>query len=375
MRKNPRPIHRSVLAGKPALAVPPEEQALIEAAAGLSFGTACVTTVGRGQLACRLALRGSTVLWCPDAWLESECRREIGDARRDADRLPDILCRPDWPDGPLDLAAVPLQAGGQEELALETLEAAWLSLKPGGHLLASVPSASAAWLRKSLKALSSELVETAWQRGPKAAAIAVFTTASAGGQLKRRRNWQCQLAFRDRGRLIQLVTRPGVFAHRQLDNGARQLLNAAEVMPGSKVLDIGCGSGAVALGIAARDPTVAVLAVDSHTRAIQCTELGRELNGLRNIATRLAHDGDCGAPASFDLAVANPPYFSGYRIAELFCAAAAKHLKPGGQFLLVTKTPAWFEERLPAWFDDVSIAPSGRYFIARGVSRSAGLGA
>jgi precorrin-6B methylase 2 len=364
LRKNPRPAHRSVLAGPPALSIPPEEQALIETAAGLSFQTAAVVTVGRGQLASRLALRGNAVLWCPDAWLADQCANESARSSQDVVLRPRVHCQPDWPPGPFDLAAVPLASGGSEELALETLEAAWLSLRAGGHLIAGIPAASAAWLRKSLAVFSPELTEAVWP-GPRKNPISVFTVVSSG-RLKRHRNWQCQLAFRDQGRLIRLVTRPGVFAHRQLDNGARQLLNAAEVPPGSSVLDIGCGSGAVALGLAARDPSIRVLAVDSYTRAIQCTELGRELNGLENVRTLLSHTGAFGEPASFDLAVANPPYFSSYQIAELFCTAAAKHLKPHGQLLIVTKTPDWFQQRMPDWFEEVAVRPSGRYFIASG---------
>jgi 16S rRNA (guanine1207-N2)-methyltransferase len=342
--------------------------------AGVTFNRAAVATVGRGQLASRLALRGETSLWCADAWLATECKTETRRAGSAAGRFPLVLCQPDWPAGPFDMVAIPLVAGGQEELALETLETAWLSLRPGGQLLAAIPSASASWLRKSLEVFTTELAESKnseepARRGAGKKQVVVFQATSTG-TLKRHRNWQCQLAFRDQGRLIHLVTRPGVFSHRELDNGARQLLNAAQVAPGWKVLDIGCGSGAVALGIAARDPSVQVLAVDCHTRAIQCTELGRELNGLANVRTLLSHDGNYGEAGSFDLAVANPPYFSGYRIAELFCTAAARQLKPGGQLLLVTKMPDWFSRRLPDWFDDVSLTPAGRYFIAAGRART-----
>ncbi len=43
------------------------------------------------------------------------------------------------------------------------------------------------------------------------------------------------------------MTRPGVFSHRELDNGARQLLDSVDVFPSADILDIGCGSGAVAM--------------------------------------------------------------------------------------------------------------------------------
>ena len=101
--------------------------------------------------------------------------------------------------------------------------------------------------------------------------------------LKRVRNFRCEFAFRDRGRLIHAVSRPGVFSHREVDPGARQLMAAMEIAAGDRVLDMGCGSGTVSLAAAFRAEGVNVLAVDSHARAVECTALGAARNGLGNI--------------------------------------------------------------------------------------------
>ena len=37
--------------------------------------------------------------------------------------------------------------------------------------------------------------------------------------LKKIKNFECEFAFRDRGRLIRAVSRPGVFSHRSIDAG------------------------------------------------------------------------------------------------------------------------------------------------------------
>jgi 16S rRNA (guanine1207-N2)-methyltransferase len=44
-------------------------------------------------------------------------------------------------------------------------------------------------------------------------------------------------------------------------------------------------------------------------------------------------------PSSFDRILANPPYFSNYRISELFVRQAVKFLKDGGTVQLVTQSP------------------------------------
>jgi 16S rRNA (guanine1207-N2)-methyltransferase len=106
------------------------------------------------------------------------------------------------------------------------------------------------------------------------------------------RDFSCEVVFRDRERLLTSLTRPGVFAHRRIDPGARHLLNAVDVASETRVLDIGCGSGCVALGIAARDPSLRVHAFDSSARAVSCTQWGVDRNGLTNVTVALeAPDG------------------------------------------------------------------------------------
>ena len=181
------------------------------------------------------------------------------------------------------------------------------------------------------------------------------------------RDFSCEVVFRDRDRLLTAITRPGVFAHRRIDPGARHLLNAVDVAPDTRVLDIGCGSGCVALGIAARDPRVQVLAIDSAARAVECTRRGAELNGLSNIAVALEARGTVAEPGTYDLVLANPPYYADFRIAELFVDAAWRALAPGGTLLVVTKQPSWYAERLPQNWRDVAREEVKTYHLIEAV--------
>jgi 16S rRNA (guanine1207-N2)-methyltransferase len=185
--------------------------------------------------------------------------------------------------------------------------------------------------------------------------------------LKKLKDFSCELAYRDCDDLIRLVTRPGVFSHRQLDNGARQLLDAVDVYPEARLIDIGCGSGSVALGLAKRDPKATIHAVDANARAIDCLHRGMVLNEITNITTEVNPTGVYGEPESYDMALANPPYFGDFRIAEKFIAAAQRSLRTGGRVVLVHKQPKWYEENLQRWFVDCEVFPSKRYFIASGI--------
>ena len=64
-----------------------------------------------------------------------------------------------------------------------------------------------------------------------------------------------------------------------------------------------------------------------------------------------------------DLVLANPPYYSHFRIARLFVDIAARALRKAGTLLLVTKTPQWYVEQLPKQFASVASQPVGNYLV------------
>jgi 16S rRNA (guanine1207-N2)-methyltransferase len=212
------------------------------------------------------------------------------------------------------------------------------------------------WLREQLVGWFKKVTKHAFDDG----VVYVVTKQESLNKVK---NFQAEFVFRDGQNLIKAVSRPGVFSHRHIDPGARHLLEAAEVQPGMRILDIGCGAGTVSLALASREPTAQVVAVDSNARAVQCTRLGAELNALSNIITELNASGEYADPGSFDLALANPPYFADFEIAMRFVQAAYNSLKVDGQLLLVTKAPSWYEENLQAEWRDVRVVPSKRYFV------------
>ncbi len=107
-----------------------------------------------------------------------------------------------------------------------------------------------------------------------------WCTSSRNQALEEGQGFLCDLTFRDCDTTLHIVTRPGVFSHRQLDNGARQLLDAVDVFPEARLVDIGCGAGPVAIGLAARDPSAQVFAFDSNARAVWCTREGAKRNDL-----------------------------------------------------------------------------------------------
>jgi 16S rRNA (guanine1207-N2)-methyltransferase len=326
----------------------PAEAHALAVAATLPGTRLVATTVGRGQAAYTLAQErpdATVTAWFLDLYQQNEAVASWGDA---PNRLA-AACTPDMPPGPYDLAVVPLSKGGESELARDILQQALAQLAIGGRLVASVDNASDRWLREQL----AETGETVRVRPADGADVVAYIIEKTREPAKLR-DFRCEFKFRDRERLLMAVTRPGVFAHRRIDPGARRLLDSVDVAADTKVLDIGCGSGCVALGIAARDPSVIVYAYDSSARAVECTRLGAEINGLANVTVALESEGHVPDRGTWDLALANPPYYGDFSIAEKFVEAARLALAPGGTLLVVTKQPSWYVEQLPRMWTNVA---------------------
>jgi 16S rRNA (guanine1207-N2)-methyltransferase len=317
------------------------------------------TSLGRGQLAAAAALRFSrarVVCHFLDVYLAAQARA----CQSPGPENLSMICQADFPPDEIDLAMLPFTAAGQAELTREWLQQAHQALALGGRLLAATDNPRDTWLGGQLRKLCDRVLRRADDR-------AAFYLGIKTRPLKKVKDFTCEFAFRDRGRLIRAVSRPGVFAHRRVDPGARALMEVMEVAPGDRVLDMGCGSGVAALAAAMRADGVTVYAVDSNPRAVQCTLQGAALNGQENVTALLDAEGTCDLPGSYDLFLANPPYYSNYRIAEIFLDAGRRALRPGGTILVVAKRPDWYLGAMPARFDRVAVTLVRDYLVISAV--------
>ena len=372
---------------------PDSEQLLIENLPDGPVGTALCTTRARGQLAGLIAARwpDSRVVCCTlDAYhaqetvaiqgshggrLETVCVSDLPLSPADSSvgesggDTPGVM---DSRDAGFDLAALPTTAGGESELTRELLREAHNRLRIGGRLLVSVDNPKDSWTHDRMRELFPKVTVTHDENPTGGKPRGMVYGGTKDAPLRKQKDFACEFAFRDRGTLLKVVSRPGVFSHRRIDAGGRALIDAMNPADGARVLDLGCGSGVVSLAAAARGPAVTVYGVDSNPRAIQCTLRGGELNGMGDRVSA-ALTADAFPPpetlGTFDLAVGNPPYFSHQRIAGLFLAAADAALKPGGAVLMVTKQPGWFREAMGERFDAVESGEVRRYHVVRGVKR------
>jgi 16S rRNA G1207 methylase RsmC len=136
------------------------------------------------------------------------------------------------------------------------------------------------------------------------------------------------------GRKLQLVTDRGVFAKKGVDQGTQILLDAAPRPPSEGTfLDLGCGSGAIALALASYSPHASIMAVDINARALQLVSENARRNQLRNITALFPQS--VPAELQFDLIWSNPPIRIGKQALHDLLDTWLNRLSPMGQAWLV----------------------------------------
>ena len=160
-----------------------------------------------------------------------------------------------------------------------------------------------------------------------------------------------------------------------------------------RVLDVGTGTGAIALAIADEVPGAQVTAMDVSEEALALARENLELTGINGRVRLVEHDLTSGlGEHDFDLVVSNPPYVEPDELptlqpevrdwephvalvapaaTEKLASAAREALRPGGWLVLETAAGAGDRvERLLSelGFEDVTITPdlAGRDRVAEG---------
>ena len=184
------------------------------------------------------------------------------------------------------------------------------------------------------------------------------------------------------GEKLMFTSYPGCFCHRRLDEGglalaevvSRELRSVREGADETiNLLDMGCGCGLVGLLVASVVKGVKLTMIDSHTRAVEAAAVNARAFGA-DARVILADDGLDSEPSndSYDIFVGNPPYYSDYRIAEVFLETAKKALKPGGVCYTVVKNDAGLKPVQEKYFPSVEVIRRRGYCVLKSVNADVG---
>jgi len=175
---------------------------------------------------------------------------------------------------------------------------------------------------------------------------------------------------------LTLVAHGAAFAGSRIDIGTRVLLDSIDKIPdAARVLDLGCGTGALAAAYALTHPASQVIATDRSAGAAVSARATMAANGLDDRVT-VTHD-DAGSElpdASFDLVLLNPPFHLGASVhtgaATRLFEAAARLLRPGGELWTVFNSSLAYRgelTRLIGSTEQVSRTP--KFTVMRSIRR------
>jgi 16S rRNA (guanine1207-N2)-methyltransferase len=246
-----------------------------------------------------------------------------------------VVAAPDLWDLPADFRTVifPAQRGAERALKLDMVEQAHHVLRPHGAFAVLSDYADDQLFPTQLKKVFGRV------HAPAAGEGHILWSPWRQERPRRRHEVTFQVRNED-GPSLRFLSRPGVFSYGRFDDGARALVEVMCVEPGNRILDLGCGCGTngVIAGLKA-GPTGHVLFVDSNLRAVALAEQNARANGVASFQALARTDLEGFAQASFDVILANPPYYAQHSIAEKFIEGAAPLLRSGGRFYLVTRQP------------------------------------
>ena len=165
-----------------------------------------------------------------------------------------------------------------------------------------------------------------------------------------------------RGVRLRLRSEAGVFSRGRLDRGSELLLDALELGPCERILDLGCGYGILGLVAAKLSEGGHVLMTDVNERATRLAEANAHANGVANAEVRVGPLYEPVRDLAFDHIVCNPPIRAGRAVVDRIVAEAPAHLLEGGRLWLVARTrqgASSLRERMRRAFGNAEIVKRG----------------
>lgn len=172
------------------------------------------------------------------------------------------------------------------------------------------------------------------------------------------------------GKVLRFCTDAGVFSKQHIDPGSELLCKSLPQDLHGRVLDMGCGWGAMTVMTLAAHPQVQMTMADINERALELAKANVAQNGMQ--AEALLSDGFAAIEGQFDAVITNPPIRAGKAVIYAMFEQAREHLVPGGALYLVIRkqqgAPSALKHLQTIYARADVIERDGGYWIIRCVS-------
>ncbi|MFH1211561.1 MAG: methyltransferase [Candidatus Woesearchaeota archaeon] len=136
---------------------------------------------------------------------------------------------------------------------------------------------------------------------------------------------------------FQLYSGSGVFSKEKLDTGTKLLIENAVIKDSWRILDLGCGTGALGIALLRRFRGVAVVFTDVNKRAVMLAQKNIELHCFGKRAQAIESDVFENIKGKFDAILLNPPQTAGKELCFRMIEEAAIHLRKNGLLEIVAR--------------------------------------
>ena len=137
------------------------------------------------------------------------------------------------------------------------------------------------------------------------------------------------------GNTIVFHTDSGVFSKGGLDFGTRTLLEAVPPLHG-RILDLGCGWGAVGVSVGKKYPETVIVMSDVNERAMELAKKNLKENNVTK-ACVIKSDAMDDVDGTFNFILNNPPIRAGKAVIYKMFDQASERLNEGGALYVVIR--------------------------------------
>ena len=285
------------------------------------------------------------------------------------------LCTADIPQAEAapELILAEFRRDGEVGLTLEIIRQAHSRLAYGGKLLVTIDNSHDQWVRHQLEKEFGNITLAARDKNGLLYSVKRKDKPQAGETKESAKLHFTKHVDVKLGELqMEFETCYGTFSSDGLDDGSRALLDVmVPPEPCHAILDLGCGWGGMGILAAKMTGAQKLVMIDANARAVEMAKRNVEKHGLEGAEVRLESDAEsilAGSEAGrFDAVIANPPYGTEYRVADMFITMAWRALRPGGQVWLVGKNNAHLVQKTEEAFGNVDVLRRRGYSVVTAV--------